>query len=61
MEENPSREAKSLGKDIPRLLRNPKVRYHVHNSSSLVPILSHTNPVHIFYKVHFNIILPQTG
>ena len=42
----------SAGQEIPRILWNPPS----------VPILSHSNPVHIsfhFLKIHFNIILPS--
>jgi hypothetical protein len=50
--------------EIPRLLWNPKVHYHVHNNPLPVPILSHTNQIHIpkpyLPKIHFNIILPST-
>jgi hypothetical protein len=49
----------NLGK-IPCLLWNLKVHDHVHNSLSLVPILSHMNPVQTFPpyspKIYPNII-----
>jgi hypothetical protein len=47
--------------EIPRLLLNLKVHYRVHESLPLIPILSHTNLVHILIshslKIHVNIIL----
>jgi hypothetical protein len=42
-------------------LRNLKAHYRLHNSPSLVPILSQTKPVHVlttdFFNTQFNIIL----
>ena len=48
-------------KEIHRNLRDPKVRYRVHNSPPLVPNLRETNIVHdplpsYSLKIHFNII-----
>jgi hypothetical protein len=61
MEQSPSWEADNhSASQIPRLLRNPKVHYRVHNSPPLVPVLSQTNPVYTLPlylpKIHFNII-----
>ena len=46
------------------ILRNPTLHYRVHNSLPPVSILSKINPVHalpcIYFKFHFNIILPPT-
>jgi hypothetical protein len=67
MEQSPSWEANnnhSASQEILRLLWNPKVHNRVHNSPSLVPILSQINSAHTFPpyfpKIHSNIILPTT-
>jgi hypothetical protein len=66
MEQSPSWEANSssASQKIPRLIRNPKFYCRVHNSPSLVPVLSQRNPIYklapYFPKIHSNIILPYT-
>jgi hypothetical protein len=66
MELRPSWKVASLSptQECPKVLWNPNVHCRFQKSSSLVPILSHINPVHAtssyFSKVHFNIILPPT-
>jgi hypothetical protein len=58
-----SREADihSAGQEIPYLLWNPQVHYHVHKSPSLVPVLSQMNPIYnldpFSPEIQFNIIL----
>jgi len=65
-EQRPSSEANSHSgsQEIPHLLRNPKVHYHVHKSPPFVPNLSRMYPVNIFSpcfpKIRSNIIFPTT-
>jgi len=66
IEQSPSwkAESHSASKEVLRLLWNPKVHYRIYNNVSLVPILSHMNPVHsfppYFPKIHSNIIFLST-
>ena len=50
--------------DLPCILWNMKVHYHLQIGLPLVPTLSQTNPVNIFpahfFKMHHNIIFPPT-
>jgi hypothetical protein len=36
----------SMEQEIPSLLWNPKIHYHINNRPSLVPLLHQMNPVH---------------
>jgi hypothetical protein len=54
----------SASQEIPRLLRNSKVHYRVHNNPPLVLVQNHMRPLynfsHYFPKIHSNIIFPST-
>jgi hypothetical protein len=54
----------SANQEIPRLLWNTKVNYHVHKGPLLVPVLKRMNLAKTLSpysrKIHFNIILPST-
>jgi hypothetical protein len=62
MEQSPSWEANrfAAGQEIPHVLLNPKVHYHIHNCPPPVSILSQPNLVHTptshFLKIHPNIL-----
>jgi hypothetical protein len=64
---SPSHKAASCAatQELPSILRNLKVRYRVHKSPSLVPVLSQINSVHItpsyLSKIRLNIIHPLTS
>ena len=65
IEQSPSSEANksSASQEIPRLVWNPKVHYHIHSFPPLVPVLCQINPFYclkyIYLKSHFDITLPS--
>ena len=66
MVQSPSWEANwfAASQEIPRISRNPKVRYRTHKRSPTVSILGQPNPVHIptshLLEIQPNIIHPST-
>jgi hypothetical protein len=66
MELSPSWETASCAatQELRNILRDPMVHYRVHNSPSVVPILSQINPAHTTpssSEIHFNIVQPPTS
>ena len=66
MEPRPSWEAKRspVGKELPCILWNPKIHYHIHKSPLPVSVLSKLDLLHTeshFWKIHWNIIVPSTS
>ena len=63
MEQGPSREINlfSTSKEIPRIVLNPKVHYHIHKCPPNILNLCQLDPVHTptshFLKIHLNNII----
>ena len=61
MQHSPSWQANSssASREIPRILRNSKVHYRIHNSQPLVPILRQIDAVHVLLSYSLRSLLPS--
>jgi hypothetical protein len=53
----PEANSHSANQEIPSILWKPKVHYHVHKGSSLVPVLCYTDPVPPSHTISLTSIL----
>jgi len=63
MEQNAPWEAKSssTSQEIPHILQNLKVHYHIYKSPPLLPVMRQINPIHASYRISwkFNFLFPS--